>query len=250
MAWGACGKRRISPPPHRIRIPGVCASPGPKGSHPWPADKQEAKLSVFPSSQPSHQWRNVACGIFHNPAPPVLGEAVGDLPPSAHEQLLIGAACSISAPGLNEVTQPVPPEVCPAGELVAQGPRRPAARLGKAGEAGSGQPGVAAHPKWEDLPGRGASSAETRTSQAGQEGWTLLVCPLWSESPAELVSGCPAGRKTRTLPAVTEAGSPLPQSTPPGRQRSGRPRAGARLRLRGRQDHPSVMAAGIPRGRS
>lgn len=42
--------------------------------------------------------------------------------PPAHVQLLIGAACSSSAPGLNEVTRPVLPAASPAG-----GPESPAA---------------------------------------------------------------------------------------------------------------------------
>lgn len=59
----------IPPPTDGIRISGVCASPAPKGSRPWPVDKQEAKLGVFPGEGTSSQ-----------PLPPVEEHCEWDFP--------------------------------------------------------------------------------------------------------------------------------------------------------------------------
>lgn len=44
------------------------------------------------SLRPRPPGRKTACGIFHDPAASVLGEAAVDLLAPVHEQLLIGAA--------------------------------------------------------------------------------------------------------------------------------------------------------------
>lgn len=53
--------------------------------------------------------------------------------PPAHVQLLIGAACSISAPGLNEVTHP---SCLGRAQLEGSGARRPSPCLGRLGNVG------------------------------------------------------------------------------------------------------------------
>lgn len=134
--------------------------------------------------------------------------------PLAWEQLLIGMICSISALDLNEVTPPVSPEVSPAGELVAQGPRGPAPRPGKAGNLEQDSPGccpLETAGTCQDLglqvpkQGHTRKAGRDRSEGAGVSG-EPAVCRGFL---AELVVGRSQGRKAGSQ------GSPVPLARGP-----------------------------------
>lgn len=119
---------------------------------------------------------------------------MADLLVPGSQQLLIGAACSISAPGLNEVICPMSPEVSPAGELVCPGAQLPNSIPGEGRETWIRTALGDCHLKRKDLPGHGTCSAHTGKSQTGQEesvtedGWNDPGVP--AVGPAPPGAGC------------------------------------------------------------
>ncbi|KAB1270572.1 hypothetical protein Cadr_000017604 [Camelus dromedarius] len=202
------GSEQVAPRPGVERVQGPGGAEGgrtpPHLTEQWHGERVgSAESHLHPTESGSLGLSPLACRQAGGKAecvpiltalPPVEERrAVGDLPPSAHEQLLIGAACSISAPGLNEVTQP----------LESWWPRGPAARLhawGRLGKLGRDSQG------WP--PTRNGKICQDVGLQAGQEGWTLLVCPLWSVAALQGERLGPFRRSQKPAPHCLRAPRP------------------------------------------
>lgn len=237
---GRAGMCRPSshPPPQRIRVSGGRVSPAPRTLNlglrtsrrqNWVCAQGRGALSTPPTRA---RTLRVEFSMTHKRA----GRLWRTCRPAAHVQPLIGAACSISAPDSNEVTQPAPPEMNPAGRLGAQGPSGPAACLGEATKPGSGQPGKTPTRNGKIRQGAGVGNVAGRPREPAARPWGPA---RWGAFLAGWVVGWSEGRRARGAPEVTETlgvsaadprstctarrgpqGSSLPSTTPAAEKHS------------------------------
>lgn len=166
----AAGSQPYLPQPPNQDL-GVCASSA--------CGQARGKLGRGHPHDTSHQWRN-AVWNFPWPSKPACREAGGFAGPR-----LTWRCYSISAPGLNEVTHRVPPEVSPDAQM-------PSSRAQEGCETWIKTAVGDCHLKWEDLPGRTAGANPGSPRQAGRSGpqdrGVLPVCLLRGPAPGS--AGC------------------------------------------------------------